>query len=143
MTICPQCLVHAPGGIRCPDCAQLRRPPMYELETMHYVRAGIVAIVGAAAMGVIGGLLFPPRSFGGVLLLGVAGAAAATALGRALDYATNRKRGRALQLIASASIVGAAAIRLLVSGELDLVARDASGAVFVVIGVLVAWNRLA
>ena len=139
-------MIHAPGGIRCPDCAQLRRPPMYELETGHYLRAGAVALLGAVAIGVASALLLPPSPVGGLLLFAIAllgGVAAATLLARAFDLVTNRKRGRALQLLASAAIVAAALLRLLVSGELDLITQDAGGIVFAVIGALVAWNRLA
>ena len=139
-------MIHAPGGIRCPDCAHMRRPPMYELEMSHYLRAGIVALLGAVAVGVASALLLPPRPVGGLLLFVIAllaGMGAATLLARAFDAVTNRKRGRALQLMAAGAIVVAALLRLLVSGDLDLITRDASGIVFVVIGAIVAWNRLA
>lgn len=119
---------------------------MYELEPVHYLRAGAVAAVGAAVIGLVGAVVLPPRPFGGLLILAIAllgGAGAGTGLARAFDYVTNRKRGPALQLLAAAAIVGAALLRLVASGELDLIGRDASGIVFVVIGVLVAWNRLA
>ena len=144
--ICPRCMIHAPGGIRCPDCAQLRRPPMYELEMSHYLRAGGVALLGAVAIGVASALLLPPRPVGGLLLFAIAllaGMGAATLLARAFDAVTNRKRGRALQLLAAGAIVAAALLRLLISGELDLITRDASGIVFAAIGAIVAWNRLA
>lgn len=146
VAICPRCMIHAPGGIRCPDCAQLRRPPMYELEMGHYLRAGAVALFGAVALGVVSALLLPPRPAGSLLLFAIAllgGVGAATLLARAFDLVTNRKRGRALQLLASGAIVVAALLRLLVSGDLDLITQDAAGMVFAVIGVLVAWNRLA
>ena len=139
-------MIHAPGGIRCPDCAQLRRPPMYELEMSHYLRAGGVALLGAVAIGVASALLLPPRPVGGLLLFAIAllaGMGAATLLARAFDAVTNRKRGRALQLLAAGAIVAAALLRLLISGELDLITRDASGIVFAAIGAIVAWNRLA
>ncbi len=139
-------MIHTPGGIRCPDCAQLRRPPMYELGTGHYLRAGAVALLGAAAVGVVSALLLPPRPVGGLLLFAIAllaGVGAATLLARAFDVVTNRKRGRALQLMAAGSIVAAMLLRLALSGDLTLITQDASGIVFAAIGVLVAWNRLA
>ncbi len=144
--ICPRCMIHAPGGIRCPDCAQLRRPPMYELERGHYLRAGVVALLGAAALGVVAALLLPPSPAGGLLVLAIAllgGAGAATLLARGFDAVTNRKRGRSLQLMAGSAIVAAALLRLAISGELELITRDTSGIVFAVVGVIVAWNRLA
>ena len=124
----------------------MRRLPMYELEPAHYLRAGIVALLGAAVVGVASALLLPPRPGGGLLLFAIAllgGVGAATLLARAFDLVTNRKRGRALQLLAAGAIVAAALLRLLLAGELDLITRDASGIIFVVIGTIVAWNRLA
>ena len=144
--ICPRCMIHAPGGIRCPDCAQLRRPPMYELELGHYLRAGAVALFGAVALGVVSALLLPPSPVGGLLPFAIAlfgGIGAATLLARAFDVVTNRKRGRALQLLAAGALVVAALLRLVVAGELDLITQDAGGIIFAVIGAIVAWNRLA
>ncbi len=146
VTICPRCMIHAPGGIRCPDCAQLRRPVMYELGLSHYLRAGAVALFGAVALGVVSALLLPPTPAGGLLLLAIAllgGAGAATLLARAFDLVTNRKRGRALQLMAAGALFAAALLRLVISGEVDLILRDTSGIIFAVIGAIVAWNRLA
>ena len=119
---------------------------MYELDTSHYVRAAIVAAAGAALVGVAAAIVLPPRPFGGILILAIAllgGAGAASGLARAFDFVTNGKRGRPLQLMAAGAIAGAAFVRLIVSDDVDLIARDASGIVFVVIGVVVAWNRLA
>ena len=119
---------------------------MYELETRHYVRAAAVALVAAVVIGVVAATLLPPRPFGGLLRLVLAllgGMAAGTALARTLDYATNGKRGTTMQLAAAGSIVAGSALRVLISGEFDLVLQDVAGAVLLVIGVITAWNRLA
>ena len=139
-------MIHAPGGIRCPDCAQLRRPPMYELGVAHYLRAGAVALLSAVAIGLASALLLPPSPVGGLLPFAIAlfgGIGAATLLARGFDLVTNRKRGRALQLLAAGAIIAAALLRLVLSGELDLITRDAGGIIFAVMGVIVAWNRLS
>ena len=49
----------------------------------------------------------------------------------------------AVQLYAAVAMVGAGLVRLLVAGELDLISEDVAGLVFVAIGAIVAWNRLA
>ena len=119
---------------------------MYELETRHYVRAAAVALGAAIVIGVVAATLLPPRPFGGLFRLVLAllgGVAAGTALARAFDYATNRKRGATMQLFASGSIVAGSALRVLISGDFDLVLQDVAGAVLLVIGVITAWNRLA
>ena len=48
-----------------------------------------------------------------------------------------------MQLVAAASIVIAAALRLVIGGDLDLFTRDVAGAVATVAGIAYAWNRLA
>ena len=94
----------------------------------------------------IGAFLLPPSPFGGLIRLAIgliAGAAAGSGVAAALDRATNRKRGMTMQLFATAAIVGAFALRVVLSGEFELVIKDVAGAVMLVIGVIVAWNRLA
>jgi hypothetical protein len=69
--------------------------------------------------------------------------AAASAVARALDFATNRKRGTAMQLFAAGSIVAGSALRVLIAHDFELVLEDVAGAVLLVIGVITACNRLA
>ena len=124
----------------------MRRPPMYELEATHYLRAAAIAIPAAALIGVIAAILLPPSPFAGLLRLvlgGLGGAAAGSVVAAALERATNRKRGTTMQAFAAAAIAGAFGVRLVISGDFDLVLQDVAGAVFFVIGVIVAWNRLA
>jgi uncharacterized membrane protein YeaQ/YmgE (transglycosylase-associated protein family) len=119
---------------------------MYELEAQHYIRAAAVAVVAALVIGVVAAVLLPPRPFGGIFRLVLAllgGAAAGTGLARTLDWATNRKRGMVMQLFAAGSLAGAFAVRILVSGDFELVIEDVAGAVLLAIGVITAWNRLA
>ena len=48
-----------------------------------------------------------------------------------------------MQAFAAMALAGAFGVRLVLTGEYDLVLQDVAGAVLFVIGVLVAWNRLA
>ena len=138
-------MVGTPVGFRCADCAAVRRLPMYELALGHYARAlGAAAPLGAL-LGVGGALLLSPTPRAGLVLLVLAflgGAAAGRVVAYAIDLATGGKRGRAMQVIALAALVGAGIVRLAVSGEPDLVTRDVSGLVAVAAGAMVAWERL-
>ena len=119
---------------------------MYELEPRDYLRAAAIAIPAAALIGVVAAILLPPQPFAGLFRLVLAlvgGAAAGTAVARALDWATNRKRGMAMQLAGTGAMAGAFGLRLVLSGEYDLVVQDAAGAVLFGIGAIIAWNRLA
>jgi hypothetical protein len=142
--ICPRCLVFTPAGTRCPDCARLRRPVMYELGVSHYLRAAGVALGLGLAMGVVGAFLVPV-GFGGFLFLTLAvfgGSALGGAVAEALTRATRGKRGIPMQAAAVATLVLADVVRLTLAGGIDLVARDMLGTVLVALAAAVAWGRL-
>jgi hypothetical protein len=119
---------------------------MYELGLRHHLIAAGIALGAALVLGTVAAILLPPRPYDGLFPLAIAlfgGVAAGSGIAQALDRTTNRKRGTAIQLYAAAAMVGAGAVRLLVTGDLDLVTRDLAGPVFVALGVIAAWNRLA
>lgn len=143
--ICPRCLVHTPGGVRCPDCAQLRRPPMYELSVGHYLRAALVSAPLAVGFGLAGAILLPPGPSAGFFALIIAligGSAAGSAAAAAITRVTGGKRGLAMQLFVAATFAGAGALRLLVTDSLDIATRDVPGALALIVAVVVAWGRL-
>ena len=136
--ICPRCMVQTPVGGRCPDCAQVRKPPMYALSTQHYLRAFAAAVF----VGVIGGYAWaqflPGRMsifFAAVLGLGLGWASA-----KASERATGRKRGVAVQVLAASGVVLAYAIRsALVGGP---VGEGLGDMILITVAVLVATTQL-
>ena len=48
--ICPRCMVYAPVGSKCPDCASIGGPAMFKVTQNDLIRIGIVA--GLAALGI-------------------------------------------------------------------------------------------
>lgn len=142
--ICPRCMVHTPGGIRCPDCARLRRPPMYELAPQDYAKAAGVVVVLAPLLGFIGSLLIPARGFGGFFLLLAlfVGSGAGGLVAEALRRATKGKRGPVMQGAAAATLVGALILRALFAGTLDTILTDIAGLLIVGVGIFAAWGRL-
>lgn len=139
--ICPRCMIHTPGGIRCPDCAKLRRPPMYELAPLDYAKAIGVGVVLAVALGFAGAILFPPRGFGGLFLLLAlfVGSAVGGLVAEAIHRATNGKRGVAMQVIGAGTLAGALLVRMVLSGEFEL---DIAGLLIAGVGVFAVWGRL-
>ncbi|MCK9485798.1 MAG: hypothetical protein M0R73_03730 [Dehalococcoidia bacterium] len=142
--ICPRCMVHTPGGIRCPDCARLRRPPMYELAPLDYAKAFGVALVLAPALGFVGALLIPGRGFGGFFLILAlfVGSGAGTLVAEALRRATSGKRGPVMQAAAAATLVGALLVRAVLGDALDAIFSDVAGLLIVAVGIFAAWGRL-
>lgn len=142
--ICPRCLVFTPAGTRCPDCAQLRRPPMYELSATHYLRATGAALVMAVVFGVAGAFLVPVAA-GGFFMLTLAvlgGSALGGLVAEVLQRATGYKRGPVMQAAAVSTLVLADVIRLVLAGGLPFVAADLPAALLIAIASVVAWGRL-
>ena len=96
-SICPSCMVHAPVGVRCLDCARANPIPTFDVSTPFILRAigaGVpVALLGGAiVIGVI--WLFPILYLPAILI-----AALGYGIGEAISVATNRKRGFRLKLV--------------------------------------------
>lgn len=105
--ICPECAIRHPVGLRCRECAQLRRIPTYDLSPRHYVLALAVglpsAVVGVVLGGIFSRLLSLP--FIGGFIPWVIAFAVGLLTAEAISRATGYKRGVGLQVVASICIV--------------------------------------
>src|SRR5207237_1111509 len=102
--ICPKCMVSTPVGMRCPDCARVKRPPMYDVSGRWLWQSISAAVVLMVAGGFLFNLLIGSvgRSiiFAALLYL-----AAGIGIAEALSGAANRKRGPRLQALAIVTVV--------------------------------------
>lgn len=145
--ICPRCLYHSPVGVRCRECANIRRLPMYQISATYLLRGAGAALVAGAVVGGLWGLLLPfgvSFFFGLILGLGVG-----YGVGGAVSAAVNRKVGPPLQVLAAIGVVEAYLVRsaILASrlrhvGFADVVTDDVFGYLVVVLGVVIAIGRL-
>ena len=96
--ICPSCMVHAPVGVRCLDCARSRPIPTFDVSTPFLLRAigaGIaVSLLGAAV--ITGVIWFIPLPY---FIPAILIAALGYGIGESISLATNRKRGTRLKLV--------------------------------------------
>ena len=99
--VCTKCVVQTLVGPRCPDCANLKRLPTYEISTRHYLIAIGVGVGFAIVAGVAWALIWRAIPF--LSLLTAAGVG--YAIGELISRATNRKRGPGLQVIAGVSVL--------------------------------------
>ena len=100
--ICVRCQVQSPVGPRCPDCAQVRRLPTFDVTSSHYLRASLAGFGTALVAGALFWLLVLLIPFLGLLsLVGLAGIG--YAIGEAVSVGANRKRGQGLRVIAGAA----------------------------------------
>ena len=140
--ICPRCSVTTPVGARCPDCAQVRRPPMYDLSGRWLWQA----LATALALVVAGGLVFNiVLGFAGrsILLLGVVYLLAGIGIAEALSASANRKRGPRLQALAAITTVlvtqSAPLLALAVAHRLAL---NPITLLLTAVAAAIAWTRL-
>ena len=96
--ICPSCMVHAPVGVRCLDCARSRPIPTFDVSTPFLLRAigaGIAVSLPGAAV-IIGVIWFIPLPY---FIPAILIAALGYGIGESISLATNRKRGTRLKLV--------------------------------------------
>ena len=140
--ICPRCLVQTPVGARCRQCAGVRRLPTFEVSPAYAARgAGASLVTGAVVGAVWAGLLSHNLGVVGYFVFFVA-LGIGYAVGEAVSWATNRKRGPALQGIAVAGVVEAYLIRNLLEGSAIIPSNDFWGYILVAVAAIVAVGRL-
>lgn len=146
--VCPKCMIFTPVGVRCRDCAQLRRLPQYTLTPRVYTRVIVGAVVLALGVGFL--LSFIP----GIGFLGgiVVGFLVSEGLRRVSGY----KQGREMEIIAGATVVLSvlagnvfSIVRFIGLSHLDQAIRQtlsgqslAYSALGILIGVYIAVQRL-
>ena len=136
-SICTQCLVQAPVGIRCRDCGRPEKMPTYDVQAPFYAKAVGVGI----AVGLGGGVLWYLFN----MLVGstpyvssLAALAVGYAAGELISIVVNRKRSRGLAWIAGGAVVVAYLLSLPSStGGISFM-----GLIFVGVGVYLAVARV-
>ncbi len=136
--VCPKCMVHTPVGVRCQECAQLKRLPLFEVSHSELFKASLVGLGIGGALGILFGLLsfvilsipFLPW----IALVGIG-----YAIGEGVSLATNRKRARPLQVIAIASVVVSFIIIAMFTPQLN---NDLIGLLSLAASVYVAYTRV-
>lgn len=114
--ICPDCLVHAPVGMRCPDCAKVNKVPTYDVPFTYVLRAITAGVIAAFALsiaytvaaryainlGLLGipilNILLPYLNMAMIVAIGFA-------TGEAVSLAVNRKRGTTLKVVSGCSLL--------------------------------------
>ena len=96
--VCIQCQVRHPVGIRCKECAQIRKDPLTTLTPTQY----LLAFVSALGASIVGGFIAPYLGLLFAFFIGpLIGGGIAEFVGRIIGY----KRGLPLAVIVSVCIV--------------------------------------
>ena len=108
--VCPRCLVHAPVGVRCPDCGRAAPNPVFDVSWLVLLRAAAVglpiALLGCGAVWLmlwVVQFLTPEITPEIARFALIASAAILAALGyvigEGVSRAVNRKRGTKLKIL--------------------------------------------
>lgn len=137
--ICPKCMVMTDVGARCPTCAPSRKLPQFEISPAYILRALAAAGAAGAAVGFLWGALLP-GAFGFFIIF--VGIGLGYAIAEPVSWATDRKAGTALQIVAATGVVIAYAVRSLITYDTVFPTDDLSGYIALIVGAIVAVNRL-
>lgn len=140
--ICPRCSVTTPVGARCPACAQVRKPPTYDVSGRYLWRAVAAAVVlalgGGFAFGFLAGFAGRSLIIGGILyaLVGIG-------IAEGLSAVANRKRGPRLQLLAVATtVIVTQWPTILALVVVQRFALNPLALLLTVVAAVIAWGRL-
>jgi hypothetical protein len=137
--ICPRCAVFTDVGARCPDCAPRRKLPQFEVTPLVGAQAIAASAAAGAALGAAWGLLLP-QGFGFFMIF--LGIGLGYVVAEAVGWATNRRSGTPLQVIAALGVVLAYFVRNMVAGDGIVPTNDFGGLLALLAGVVMAINRL-
>ena len=141
--VCPRCMVQTPVGVRCPDCARVRRLPTFDVDPAHYARAIGAGVISGGALGYLWSLIAPWTArfwvADYVVLIVIA-----YLVGEAVSLSVNRKRSRSLGVIAVLSLGVAMAVSALISHNFELVRGITNGFygfLVIILGGYIAYQR--
>ncbi len=101
--ICPRCLVQTPVGARCPQCAALKRLPIFQVKPKHYLVASAIGLGVAVAFAMVWWAIWQVASgnlgYLALLIFVLMG----YAIGELISLGVNRKRSPWLAAIAGSS----------------------------------------
>ena len=137
--ICPKCMVMTDVGARCPSCAPRRRLPQYEISPLYVLRGMGAALIAGAVIGAAWGLILPGLLGFFIIFLGIG---LGYGVAEPVSWATNHKSGPVLATVAAAGVVLAFFVRNLLAADSILPSSDFYSYIAVIIGVVVAVNRL-
>lgn len=140
--ICPQCMVMTPVGARCPECGHGRRihVPMYSLTPLQYTLSTAAALAVGLGIGVGWWWIIPEGL--GLFFAVVLGLGFGWVMFRAIEFASQGKRGAPLQVLAGLGLVIAYLLRNTLLDAGPIPSGDLTGITVTAVAILVAVSQL-
>lgn len=112
--ICAECMVRAPVGQLCPECARARRPRNYQVSAGNLAVAGVIGIVGSFFANFVAAQFLFMLGFFAFFLAFILAPMVGELFVRILDRVTHGKRGKEMQVTVGIGIgLGAAPLIVL------------------------------
>ena len=138
-SMCTQCLVQAPVGIRCRECGKSEKMPTFDVQPSYYARAVGVGIAIALGGGLLWGLFnYIVGQIGIPFVSSFAALAMGYGAGELISVSVNRKRSKRLAWIAGVSV----AVAYLISVPANPASWDPFGLILVGVAVYMAVVRV-
>jgi hypothetical protein len=96
--LCPRCMVFTPVGVRCRDCAQMRKPAQFDVPAERLALVGIAALATAVVA-----WLIALQAFFFIWLMAIL---VGLAVGEVASRVAKRRVSRPLEVVVGAAIVG-------------------------------------
>ena len=103
-SICIKCVIHTPTGIKCKNCANLKKIPTFEITPVFFIR-GIISITITLTLFTIGLYFLNSYIISGVFINLLAIIVLGFLIGQTLSLSVNYKRGKLLKLISVISFI--------------------------------------
>jgi hypothetical protein len=137
------CAIQTPVGARCPKCAQARQLPTFDVNPWFVARGTTAGLGTALTMGLLAatitGLGLIPREMILMFVL-IALSGSGYIIGEIVSLATNRKRGIALQVVASVCFLIFVTVFSFLTGGLLL--SNIYAIIAVIAGLVLSTGRL-
>lgn len=108
--ICPRCMVYAPVGSKCPDCASIGGPVMFKVTQADLIRTGVLGGLAAIAIGAVAAVILTAlwtleilqgaNSSIWLIVVGVAEFAGVMGVTQAMQLIGGRKYATSLRIMA-------------------------------------------
>jgi hypothetical protein len=117
----------------------MRKLPQFEIDPLYLLRGLAAALAAGAFAGFLWGAVIPGFFSFFIIFIGIG---IGYTVAESVSWATNRKAGTALQLVAAAGVFLAYVVRSLVAFDTVFPSGDLFGYVAVIVAAIVAVNRL-
>lgn len=115
--ICPKCMVGTPVGMRCRECANIQRHPIFQVPVRYYLVAVGVGLGLALVFGTLWALVRISFTSSGYFSF-VISLAVGYGIGEVIGLAVRRKRGPGLAIIGGVSVAACYLVGLLAAPDL-------------------------